>query len=466
MKKILLLINILSCSLLFVSCENWFDVKPKSQVKNDDLFENESGYKTALFGIYTTMATSPLYGQQLTMSFMDVLAQYYTLSSNYHSYYRASLYDYTDQNVKSQTSTIWETMYKTIMNCNNLLENMDGQEALFSHKNYELIRGEALGLRAYLHFDLLRMYAPSFAVGKDEAAIPYVDQVARTPFPQLTNSQVVERILKDCEAALKFLEVSDPYGPEGDKANWKDEFLDNRMERMNYYAVKALMARVYLWAGKITEAKTITQELTGIKKFGVNSPIFWLYSDKITTYSDEYYTENSENNLQLPISQNQRKEFYETDKYASQDSRINSWMVLNSKTSVDENANTGRYLITKYTSSSAMRQNVPLIRMTEMYYILAECETSEAEALKYLNAVRQDYGIPEAMDLKEGDCVFADELFKEYRKSFVAEGQLFYFLKRKDVSKIPGAITVENPRQVFCLPFPDDEIEFGNMIIK
>lgn len=55
MKKILILSLLISCSQFFMSCENWFDVNPKSQVKNDILFENENGYKTALFGIYTTM---------------------------------------------------------------------------------------------------------------------------------------------------------------------------------------------------------------------------------------------------------------------------------------------------------------------------------------------------------------------------------------------------------------------------
>ena len=70
MKKILILSLLISCSQFFMSCENWFDVNPKSQVKNDILFENENGYKTALFDIYTTMATPALYGQELTMSLL------------------------------------------------------------------------------------------------------------------------------------------------------------------------------------------------------------------------------------------------------------------------------------------------------------------------------------------------------------------------------------------------------------
>lgn len=63
----------------------------------------------------------------------------------------------------------------------------------------------------------------------------------------------------------------------------------------------------------------------------------------------------------------------------------------------------------------------------------------------YLNTVRHEYGIPAAFDLTKENCVFEEELFKEYRKSFLAEGQLFFFLKRKDYTDIPGALNIENP---------------------
>ena len=464
MRKILIILTLISCSPIFMSCESWFDVTPKSQVKNDILFEDESGFKTALFGIYTTMATSPLYGQELTMSFMDVLAQYYTINSSYHNYYSATIYDYEASLIKSRIASVWETMYKTIMNCNNLLENMDGNESLFSNQNYALIRGEVLGLRAYLHFDLLRMFAPAFAVGENEAAIPYVDQVVRVPFPQLTNTEVASRILQDCEEALKLLEESDPFGPAADNIVVNDEFLENRNERMNYYAVRALMARVYLWTGRTSEAREIADGLINTGSLGVNSPLFQLYSDKVTTYSDEYFTVESETNRQLYLSQNQRTEFYESGMYGSSDRRILSWLILDPNTIADESANTGHYFVNKYSQNGEMRQAIPLLRMTEMYYICAEGETAPEKKLNYLNQVRHDYGIPAAFDLTEENCTFEDELFKEYRKSFLAEGQLFFYLKRKDVDEIPGASNVT--RDVFCFPLPDDEKDFGNLITK
>lgn len=31
--------------LLLTSCDDWFDVRPKSQVKEDDLFQTEAGFR-------------------------------------------------------------------------------------------------------------------------------------------------------------------------------------------------------------------------------------------------------------------------------------------------------------------------------------------------------------------------------------------------------------------------------------
>ena len=234
---------------------------------------------------------------------------------------------------------------------------------------------------------------------------------------------------------------------------------------MNYYAVKALMARVYLWAGQTPKAGNIANELIAHPLLGTNRILFRLYSDKITTMSDDYFTVNSENNLQLSLSQNQRKEFYETEKYESSDNRIPSWLILNPNT-IESDANTGRYFVSKYNQNGPMNQGIPLLRMTEIQYICAECQAEPAKGLDYLNTVRHEYGIPAAFDLTKENCVFEEELFKEYRKSFLAEGQLFFFLKWKDYTDIPGALNIENPRKIFCFPLPDDEKEFGNLITK
>ena len=52
--------------------------------------------------------------------------------------------------------------------------------------------------------------------------------------------------------------------------------------------------------------------------------------------------------------------------------------------------------------------------------------------------------------------------FKEYAKEFLAEGQLFYYCKRNELTKFPYGYQTATEDNVYVLPKPDDEIEFGD----
>lgn len=106
--------------------------------------------------------------------------------------------------------------------------------------------------------------------------------------------------------------------------------------------------------------------------------------------------------------------------------------------------------------------NVSLIRGCEAYYIAAEAATEESEAFLRLNRVRQAFGISSSYDLKEEVNDLDAELYTEYRKSFVGEGQLFYYMKRKNFTSIEGVLEGNFPG-LYTFPLPDTEIEFGNI---
>ena len=85
--------------LLFcMGCSDWLDVRPKSQVKEDDLFTSESGFRDALIGIYALMGRTDTYGGNSTMGFLDILSQ--TYSSVVYDYNKALVYDYQDETIK------------------------------------------------------------------------------------------------------------------------------------------------------------------------------------------------------------------------------------------------------------------------------------------------------------------------------------------------------------------------------
>ena len=68
----IIIIALLTC-LTMSSCEKWFDVSPKSDVKSDDLFKDENGFWDVLTGVYSIMVTPSAYGRELSFGYLDVM---------------------------------------------------------------------------------------------------------------------------------------------------------------------------------------------------------------------------------------------------------------------------------------------------------------------------------------------------------------------------------------------------------
>ena len=174
MKKRMIYSLLLVLVVMTSSCESWLDVQPRTKVKSDELFKTEAGFKDALIGVYTLMKAEALYGRELSYGFVDVVTGPYAAFNN-TVYYDVSQWKYlTSTTVRSQIDAIWMKMYNLLANVNNLLDNIDDRQSVFTGDNYNIIKGEALGLRAYIHFDLLRLFAS--AVDLDKEAIPYVQK--------------------------------------------------------------------------------------------------------------------------------------------------------------------------------------------------------------------------------------------------------------------------------------------------
>ena len=65
----------LGALFLFVTggCLDYFDVRPKSQVLADELFSTEEGFSDQLTGVYKRLASTSLYGQEMTFGLAEAL---------------------------------------------------------------------------------------------------------------------------------------------------------------------------------------------------------------------------------------------------------------------------------------------------------------------------------------------------------------------------------------------------------
>ena len=72
--------------LLLVSCNSWLEVDPEDRIMDNTLFKDKEGFMTALNGVYSELNKTSLYGRNLTMGMIDVMAQYYNCNIADHAY--------------------------------------------------------------------------------------------------------------------------------------------------------------------------------------------------------------------------------------------------------------------------------------------------------------------------------------------------------------------------------------------
>lgn len=471
--------NILICILCligFTSCEKWLDVQPGTKIKSDVLLTTEEGFLDAAAGVYTLMKSENLYGKEMTFGFTDVVIQTYNSYFN-TLYQQVGEWNYEDAHAKEKIKNMFAKSYNAIANCNNILDQIDAKKDVFRGNNYNLVKGEMLGLRAYLHFDMMRLYA---SMDLNSNAIPYALTLSSDIVPTYTGKEVIDLLIKDLTNAKTCLE-EDPLKT-GEKSDNLSEFDTKRQQRFNYFATVATMARVSMWAGRYSDAFNHAKEIVDVQE-----QIFpWIISDNISgAAKDRDYTFSTEHIFSLnvynldavskkwfisPISEealfsNYTLEQTFADKYGTANDYRKTYLCEKGPSVAPIY---GNYLFYKYYQPEKFNplyaQKMPLIRVSEMYYIMSECylkENNGTKAIEMLEKVRRHRGVNVIIPTTIPNDEIATQITQEYRKEFMCEGQTFYYYKRNKFARFPDNWK-DTPERVYTLPFPDDEIEFGN----
>lgn len=445
-------------------CKKWLDVKPKTNVSESVLFQDEQGFKDALTGVYLQLASPSLYAKEFTMGTMDVFAQYYDVSASTHNYNKAGLYEYTDARVQGTIDAFWRNSYNAIANVNNLLEGIEAKRNVFTGNNYELVKGEALGLRAFLHFDLLRAFGPIPEEGLGQKSIPYVSGFNMKVRPAISGTALIDSCIKDLKEATSLLSVhkSVVYGV-------ADPFLSHTRNHFNYWAANGLLARIYLYKGdKINAYEKAMLIVNNSKLFPfvdrgtlagstpsrtfVSEHLFGIYVSDLKGINDQLFIAAADHN----VLTNKATFISELFEGSSTDfRRIFLWKNYGG-TVPDLPV---KYLQDDIQTSGMFIKRIPLIRLSEMYYIAAETATNPGEQITLLNTIRKNRGVAE-LSQSFNPMEIKTEIFKEYRKEFCQEGQLFFYYKRTNTARIAGYGKALNSA-VYVFPKPLDEIEFN-----
>lgn len=472
MKRTTLIIGILAISATLSSCKKFLDVTPKTSLSEDQLFTSEPGFQQALSGVYGQLSSKNLYGDNLSMGFVSALAQNYSTinSQSEVKLQETQALNYTSTEVAGYTNAIWFTSYSSIAAANKIIINTETRRSVLTNNSYAQLRGEALALRAFLHFDLLRMFGPEYTAGANLKAIPYKKDVNENANKPSTTADVVKFALADLKEAEDLLLPVDPIVTSD---------LRTRRNKLNYYGVKALEARIRLYSGdkagaaaaanvviNSTKYKFVTQSEASAISAGLvvrdrlyfNEQVFMIRVRDILPTVQRYFRFRGAVEQTLTRTDANFSRLYETAAGGTTDIRYvyrlesdagstfpsKFWQASTATTAINDNLRD---------------QYVPGIRLAEMYYILAETAATPAIGVEYLNTVRQNRGLDILANTITASTL-SSEITKEYQKEFYAEGQLFFYYKRIK-SRLMQFRNISMTPKDYVLPIPDAELQFN-----
>ncbi len=473
------------------ACDSYLDVKPWDSIGENELLSSEQGYRKLLNGVYLEMNSEDLYGKAMTTEMIEVMANDCSVGTNTNTWGDyVDLYEhrYTTTNWRSRFDKVWDKSYNLVMNCNKILDNIDANSGLFTEKHFRMIKGEALALRAFLQFDMLRLFGPVYMRDSTSAAIPYRLKQTLGADDPLPANRVIEYVIADLDSAKALLSGIDPIltdGPQMSADPGGDNFERYRPLRFNYYAVEAMLARVWLYrsngntdaAGKMAYGYAQRVIEDGAQTFPFVSKNVVLGSP---TNPDRVFSSEIIFGLTNPQRGEMFKGIYDPsllpNPVFTPDSVIfNEYMFGSVSPSlsyggsrddyryISQWKNVGnKYYFYKYQdlTDTGLIYNtiVPMLRLGEMYLIAAETAPTEEEQYAWLNKLRSHRGIAAV------DSRLDNTLKYEFIRETFGEGQIFFFHKRKylpilrtlDGNGTPVRVSASNA--LYVVPLPDTEV--------
>jgi len=225
-------LSIVLVSGVVTSCNRLLDANDPNNMTEGKVLSSLSGLEKVNRGFYPVLPTVqyiPTLSQitdELVINTEDNLGggvQYYT-------------WEYSPgTSIDNQvTSVIFQNFYNSIRRTNLTIANIDNISATtadeISKKN--LLKAEALGMRAYLHYQILQIFSPKYDANALGCA--YVTSLDERALPSRDNMRdSYQKVLQDLDAALAIFPST-----------------DNNNTRMNKSAIEALKAKVYLEIAK------------------------------------------------------------------------------------------------------------------------------------------------------------------------------------------------------------------------
>lgn len=436
-------------ALMVGACTD-LETSPRQSITPDIALGDLAGYESLAFSMYNRAIDFDYYGQTMMIG-PEILADNLRILAN------TGRYVGEEANADREHIEIWnEHVYGGINDANMIIAGIDNEAVTGDEDWKKIIKGEAHFMRALFYFDLCRVYGyepgrevNNFNLGPILRLEP-TTQASDADFRQrATNVKVYEQIEQDLLNAIDLL----PFSTMG-RAPSETEF---GVYRANWAAAQTLLARLYLYWGKMAEAEaaaTAAMRGLGLSNNGVGLVPANAYVDAFSTapHPESIFeleiravdwdggdgVNNSLNSL--TSNSNPAAQFVvgASDElmasYEEGDVRKNTW-----RETTAEGVTGTAYASRKWTGFKGdFLENLPLLRASELYLIRAEARyaTNPAGARSDLNALRSRRGLEPVGAVLSGEALL-NRILMERRLEFALEGHRFFDLKRnaRNISK-------------------------------
>jgi hypothetical protein len=451
MKKIY--INSINVILVFAfiilqGCEKGFlETQPTDSVSKIDVFESAESARGVLISVYRSWREPASLYAGLTYLHLssDAKGPDFQKRVNYEQEIAYSAFNPEGGAVRYP----WVLLYSSINRINDLLANLDGVSGTLDE--IDKIRGEALAMRGFSYFELIRRYQHTYAIAKDMPGVPIYNQptTAETQGnPRSSVSEVYAQILSDLTQAASLMNTA-------------------RAQKgyFNINVVNAILARVYLtmedWTNAIKYAQlarngyplmSAVQWQGGFMDIG-NSEWIWGQNNS----AEENQGQGSASAQMTPFAVAQWIWASDTLVSLYSDTDIRGKLIIRQN---------NQYNNFKFQMASPQYSgDYPYIRSAEMYLIEAEAMAKSgndpgAQDALYVVQFRAD---PDAVKSVATGQVLTDEIILEKRKEFWGEGVYFFDMLRNQMPlkrDLTHQARLHFPANswAFILPIPEREL--------
>lgn len=431
----------------FVSCKKALDVDPKQSVDASTALENDQDVNSLVIGGYAVMGGGSLYGTNLLLipdllGHDDVSTWRGTFQSPKQIASRTMTRDNADANLT------WTAAYQAIDIANTALDALNiVKDAALKQQ----LEGEALFIRGAMHFELVRLYAlPWGAVaGNGNPGVVIKTKPTKNEtdafekLPRSTVAEVYAQVIADLTKAADLL-------PE------------QKTGRVTRYTALAFLSRVYLQQANYPAALAAVNEVIESGYYKMNASVSAVFDNKNTSESIWEIQQNEQNNA--GTSNNGMATFHASlpgvgradvrvvrdfvdYEYTDGDLRQSEWYYIGT------GARPGNTYSGKWKSFS---QNLPIVRLAEMYLTRAECnfrlssnvgDTPAHDMAMVRNPVRTNTTVPVLLTL--------DDILHERFIELAFEGQRIHDLRRLRMST--GSFDWNDDKLV--MPIPQREVD-------